>query len=791
MKGPFRTRKRWVPTALILAVAFLAAAFLVFKDEILGKKVDRLWAGLGVRKPNVILITLDTTRADHLGCYGSAVIRTPNLDALAARGALFEQCTTTTPFTLPAHASIMTGMNPTFHGVRINGSTALGDDQTTLAEVFSGRGYSSGAFIGAFVLDGRWGLKQGFGHYNDFFDLTKYKRLDLGFVQRPGNVVVDAALDWLNGQKKRPFFAWVHLYDPHSPYEPPEPFYSEYRQKGPVGLYDGEIAFADEQVGRLLSWLQENGLEKNTIVMVVGDHGEGLGQHGEASHGYFIYDSTVRVPFLIVTPFETFKGRRIPAQVRTVDLFPTLLELAMVKSPVVTQGHSLLRDMSNPDRAQDLPAYSESLAPNVQFGWGELHSLSSSRYKFIEAPRPELYDLAADPGETRNIINDQPAVARRLKADLDKLIADTSRGAPTPQAADLDKETTQRLAALGYIGAPSGKKKTAGAGQFLADPKDKLDVFEAVQAAAELMFNGKHAEAVQRLEAILKEDERAPQALLLLSSCYSELGRLGEAQEKLNLVLNDDPENAQALISLAEIMMKQDKGQDVIALCKRTLSVDPKNVQAFALIGEVYMVEKQESQALPYLEKAVEIQPKLGQNNLNLAACLIGLKKYERAEALLVGVLRDSPKFPMAQFDLGLLYEEQGKWAGARKAYEAELAAYPRDFQSRFNLGKILLREGDTPGYLSAMREVISVAPKRAEGYLFLARGLLSQSGSLDEVQSLVEQGLALARTDELKALGYFLQADLYSRKNEPEKMRRALDKAKSFNPTKERSHET
>ena len=211
----------------------------------------RLRARQGVEKPNVVLVTLDTTRADHLGCYGYANARTPNLDALAARGVLFREAATTAPLTLPAHSSIMTGMYPAYHGVRINGNAALGRSQQTLAEVLSARGYATGAFVGAFVLDGRWGLNQGFAHYDDRFDLEKHKHLDLGAVQRPGNEVVDAALGWLDDHKKDAFFAWVHLYDAHTPYEPPEPFRSPSGGSGPAGLYDGEIAFADQQVGKI------------------------------------------------------------------------------------------------------------------------------------------------------------------------------------------------------------------------------------------------------------------------------------------------------------------------------------------------------------------------------------------------------------------------------------------------------------------------------------------------------------------------------------------------------------
>lgn len=280
-----------------------------------------MWSRAGVDQPNVILITMDTTRADHLGCYGYAGAKTPRLDALAGRGVLFEQAAASSPLTLPAHCSILTGMYPTYHGVRINGNTALSEEQTTIAEVLAAKGYDCGAFIGAFVLDGRWGLKQGFEHYDDQFDLKKYKHIDLGAIQRPGNQVMDAALSWLEGRKDKPFFAWIHLYDPHTPYEPPEPYLSEFGPRGLTGLYDGEIAFMDEQIGRCVDWLERNGLNNKTILVLIGDHGEGLGSHGEGTHGYFIYDYAVHVPLIVVTPFKGLQGVRVSSQVRAVDVF--------------------------------------------------------------------------------------------------------------------------------------------------------------------------------------------------------------------------------------------------------------------------------------------------------------------------------------------------------------------------------------------------------------------------------------------------------------------------------------
>jgi arylsulfatase A-like enzyme/tetratricopeptide (TPR) repeat protein len=779
-----KPRLPWLALPLIIA----AAGVLVYKfaPRSPASRVSSLWSARGVEKPNVILVTLDTTRADHLRCYGNPNARTPALDALAGRGVLFEQTATAAPLTLPAHSTIMTGMYPTYHGVRVNGNTALNDGQTTLAEVLAAQGYKTGAFIGAFVLDGRWGLKQGFERYDDQFDLKRYRHIDLASVQRPGNEVMDAALGWLESRKNDPFFAWIHLYDPHAPYEPPEPYRSEYGGRGPAGLYDGEIAFMDEQIGRLAAWLERTGVDRSTVLVLVGDHGEGLGSHGEGTHGYYAYDYAIHVPLIVVAPFGRLAGTRISTQVSTADIFPTVLGLLDLVSPVKVQGRPLVRLMFKPSPKDNVPAYSESTGPNLQFGWSPLYTLRTARFKYIEAPRAELYDLSQDAGEQFNILPSAPDVARRMKGQLDRLMAETSLGAPTPEAANLDKDTVERLTALGYIGAPVAARKASGGSGPLADPKDKFEIYQKVSEAGQLASNDKYGEAAALLESALLEDPTVPQALLLLSNCYLEMGRKEEAKTQLDTVLKADPENVQALTSLGNILLEERRDEDVIALCKRALSVDEQNTQALILIAETYMGLPAMAEALPYIEKAVELQPKMDRSRLDLAVCLLSLKQYDRAEPLLQDIVRVSPKFRLAHFNLGLLYEEQGRLGEARAAYAKEVETYPAEFKARFNLGKILFKLGDRAGSLAEMRDIVRITPKLPEGHLFLARGLLYEDVPLDEVKAAVDRGLALAETAELKAMGYFLLADIYNRQREPGKMKEALRLANAYKAKKE-----
>jgi arylsulfatase A-like enzyme/predicted Zn-dependent protease len=774
---------------LWLIIILVAAASVVFYKLVLqpSPSLQAFWKKEGVRQPNVLLITMDTTRADHLPPYGYSAVETPNLNELGAKGVVFEQCATASPLTLPAHSSILTGFYPPYHGVRVNGNNALRDELTTLAEVFSASGYQTAAFIAAFVLDGRWGLKQGFNYYDDQFDLKKYKQLDLGQVQRRGDEVVDSALTWLTENQSQPFFAWVHLYDPHLPYEPPEPYFSRYRYSPPVSLYDGEIAFMDEQIGRLYKWLKDNNLEKETIIVLVGDHGEGLGDHGELAHGYFIYDFAVHVPLIISTPDKSLQNRRVPLEVSTVDIFPTIVEMSGLKARA-SQGRSLLSMMSG-RKEKEIPAYCESMSPSLHYGWSPLLGLRTSQFKFIDAPRPELYDLKSDPEEGRDVQNKFPEAGLNFKRQLDSLLEKISQGAPEPQAANLDAETVQRLAALGYIGA-SVKLKTRPA-KDLADPKDKLEVYELIQQAGDLINHDKYQEAAGFLERALSLEPDIPQARQLLSTCYAELGRREEAKKLLDDILKGDPDSIQALIGLANLLLEEGQDEEVISLSKKTLSLDERNTQAYTLIGEVYLKKQQPDRALPYLEKALEIQPKITRNEFNLALCLAGLKEYDRAEQLLQKVLADYPRFPMANYHLGLLYEEEGRLAEARQAYEREIEYYPNHYRARFNLGKILFSQGDYNGYMAQMEKVMELAPEEAEGYLFYARGKLLRQDNPAGIVELINAGLSRAKTPELKAFGYFLLADVYNRLGQTQKVEEALTRANQYkNQTENQEHE-
>jgi len=409
---------------------------------------------------NVVVITLDTTRADRLGAYGFPNAGTPTLDRLAHEGVLFEQAETAAPLTLPAHCSLFTGRYPFQHSVHENG-IPLPSTEQTLAQLVHERGYRTAAFTAAYVLDARWGLSRGFDRYDGVPVATDLR--PPRHNRRPANEVVDAALGWLDTTSELPFLAWLHLYDAHAPYRTDDSTH-------PSG-YQAAIGFMDTQIDRVIGFLDAHHLRDRTVIVVVGDHGESLGDHGERTHGFFVYESVTRVPLMIDAPIPAARGRRISEVVRTVDILPTLLELLKVRPSLSLAGVSLVSQMTGTARGPLRDAYAETMFPRDRFGWSDLRAIRSGRFKAIAAPRPELYDLERDPSESTNIFDARPEGAEPLLAKLRALGPDLGTDG---SAASLDRDAAERLSALGYAG---GARVNAPSAAPRVDPKDKLSLY--------------------------------------------------------------------------------------------------------------------------------------------------------------------------------------------------------------------------------------------------------------------------------------------------------------------------
>ncbi|MFQ5791069.1 MAG: sulfatase-like hydrolase/transferase, partial [Acidobacteriota bacterium] len=636
---------------------------------------------------NVVIVTADTLRADKLGAYGNRRIATPHLDALAASGVLFENAATAVPSTLPAHASMFTGTYPLYHGIRDNGGYYLEPGQVTLAEALKERGYATGAFVAAFVLDSRWGLDQGFDRYFDDFHFSRFEKVGLDTVYRRGDEVLKEALAWMDSVSNGRFFSWIHFYDPHSPYEPPEPFRSRY-DNAPWGLYDGEVAYVDSLMGELLEWLEAKGLTESTIVVFIGDHGESLGEHGELTHGYFVYDATMHVPFILKAPLPSLRGRRVAAQVRTIDLMPTVLELAGVDIPSSVQGESLLSLATGHAEELNLVAYGESYLPRYHYGWSELKSLRTGKLHYIDAPRTELFDVRADPREQANLAPQRAGTVLRLKKQLEEIRALYSvEGIDNRIPAALDPETQARLAALGYLGAPS--KVKIDPSKPLADPKDKISLFNLIKEAGSDSSEGRMDEAMAKIHRVLAEDPDILEAHNILGNLHSMWGDKEQAIAAYKEALARDPGYKPALFSLAVTYKETGRPDDAAAGFRRVLELEPRDSRAYFMLAKIHIEGQEFAAALALLKSVVDVGSERALLHNLMAECYIGLKEPGEAEAEVKQALAMRPDLPDAHYHLALILEERGDIAGAIEAYRKELELFPKSFRTHFNMAKL------------------------------------------------------------------------------------------------------
>ena len=710
---------------------------------------------------NLVVVTLDTTRADRLGCYGFKGVETPNIDALARDGIVFDHATATVPLTFPSHSSIFTGLVPPHHGVRDNGGFFLDDSRVTLAERLHDRGFTTGAFVGAWVLERKWGLAQGFDEYSDAFDLSKYKVVSLGTVQKRGDEVMDNALKWLDSVQSRRFFAWVHLYDPHSPYDPPEPFASRYRSQP----YLGEIAYADQVVGRLVGWLRQKALIDRTLVVVTADHGESLGDHGESTHAYFVYDATTHVPLVVRTPWG-LRGRRA-AQVSSVDIMPTVLDLLNLPPQPGIDGRSLAREMLDPAAESDRTAYSETYFPRYHFGWQHLRAIRSRAYKYIDAPEPELYDLAQDPDETKNIYRAFSARAEPLRKRLEEL-TNLETGA-APERKSLDPETLQRLAALGYV----GNVIDVDASTVLPDPKEKLPLFAMMNAAKRLAQDEDRLEdGVAKMREVLRRDPKIMDAQITLGNWLLRLRKPDEAAAAFKQALALKPDDDIALGNLAGVLMAHGKQQDALAaleVFRTALRVNPKNPQSWYQLATLYLDMGRLGEAKSSFSEALAANPKQAAALNGLGAIAFQAGDLQKAETLVRQALALEPRLRTGRYNLARIREARGDSDGAERLYRDELQTYADNGRARFNLAQMRRARGDRPGYLAELDDCVKQASEFGACYFFLAREELD-AGRLDPAADLAARGLEAQPRSDTAPLGHFVLADVYSRRGQGKK---------------------
>jgi arylsulfatase A-like enzyme/Tfp pilus assembly protein PilF len=554
--------------------------------------------------PNVFLITIDTLRADHVHCYGYQRVETPAMDALAKDGFRFAQAFTPSPITNTSHTSILTGLLPGRHGVT-DFAVPLLSSHVTMAEVLHKQGYHTAAFIGAVILDSRTlapGLDRGFDFYDNFPEHSTTKSR-WGRVERRGLVVVQHAEAWLNTHPNDAHFVWVHLYDPHDPYEPPAPYSQTYKDH----LYDGEIAYADSAFGTFVGYLKKHGMYENSVIVVVGDHGEGLGEHHEDTHGIFLYDSTTHVPLIIKLPAgsEHSKAKVVEAQVRTTDILPTVLDVVGAPDLLDKDGESLKAYFVGSEPAART-AFGETDYP-LRFGWAPLRSVRAEGIKFIEAPRPEFYELHGDPGEVNNKYEPWSTQVQKFRGMLAALRAKE----PPPESSKsvVGQGTINELKALGYLGpADAGSATNVPEPSLMPDPKDKIEEQNLLHAAMIASEDGRPAEARQALEKVLELNSKSPTALRDLGELELKAGEYAKAAQHLKGALEARPDDASAAFHEGQALEKIHDLNGARDALETSLKLQPAQFQARLLLGQVYLGLKDAKAAEDQFEAALLLQ---------------------------------------------------------------------------------------------------------------------------------------------------------------------------------------
>ena len=632
--------------------------------------------------PSVILITIDTVRADHLGCYGYSDIKTPTLDGLAHDGIVFERAIAQVPLTWPSHTAILTGTYPFQNGVQDFTGHPLDPQFRSLAQAFKQNGYTTGAVVSAFVLDRSWGLARGFDFYDDAFSPEAFQHKDIGLVDRRAEESVTHTINWLSRKRAphRPFFLWLHLYDPHSPYDPPEPYRTQYRQHP----YDGEIAYTDHELGRLITWLKRQQLYDRSLIVVVSDHGESLGEHGENEHGFFVYDSTVRVPLIVKPPATSvFRPGRVSAPVETIAIAPTLLYLAGLKDAIDKQFNAA--SLVGKKTSDDQPAYSETFYPFNSFGWSPLHSLETSRYHYIDAPQPELYDTSADPDEEKNLAPQQPATVAVLKEQLQSLLQRKPFKPPAGANFNLSPDALEKLRALGYVAYHSPVSPEALVAG-LADPKDKLPEFNSILAAEDSIRAGNVSGGEEVLAKLQQQDPKMYIIPFMLGEAASRRKDWEKSAAEFKKCLELNPNFDQAMTGLSRALFYLGDLEGAKHWAQSALKVNPRNYRAWYQLGAID-AKNDKPAAIADYEKAVEIQGNFAPLRRELGVLYFQQQDYAEAAKHLAKAAELGLNEASIFNSLGISYDRTGRLQEAISTYRHALELDDNLAEAHLNLG--------------------------------------------------------------------------------------------------------
>lgn len=623
----------------------------------------------GEPRPPVILISVDTLRADYLTCYRQGRDVTSHIDSLAQNGTLFSQVSAVVPLTLPSHVAMLTSTYPFVNGVEDNGIPfGTGD---TLATVLKAAGYRTAAFVGGFVLDRRFGLSRGFDVYDSPFDLHRKTVMDAGDLKRPGAQVAAAAMRWLDQNGNSPFFLFLHVYDLHTPYNLP----SGAPRRGDAG-YRAELAYVDGVVGNFLAYLERRGLLKKSLIVFTSDHGEGLGEHGETTHGYFLYESTLHVPLIIHWPEAQRPASRkqVDEPASLLDVAPTILDVIGLPQPASTQGRSL-----NATGASDRELFSESLYARNHFGCAPLRSLRAGHYKYIDAPTPELYDLSADPLESRNLYGSQTARATAMRGRIASLVST----APAAQSRAPSPEAASALRSLGYLSGSTASSRLASH----IDPKDRIIDFERYGQALAMASAGRLAESSRLLSTLIEKLPDVVDIRISLGLNDQQAGDYAKAAQEFRRALESTPLSAQAHFDLAVSYFRLRRMDPATRELQAALALEPWYTRAEELLAQIYLETRD----------------------------------YSAARARLEHLLSIDPESYAAHYNLGVLAAMNGDWSGAQAALTSALHTDPSSAEAHNTLGSVFLRRGDLQQARAELEQAIKIEPRFAFAYYNLA----------------------------------------------------------------------
>lgn len=634
---------------------------------------------------NVVLITLDTFRADRVGPL------TPNLQKLASSGVRFVNADAPVPLTLPAHCSLLSGELPLHHGVRNNGGSSFPADHPDLAAFFSRAGYRTAAFISSFVLDHRFGLARGFDVYDDEIPRDPSNSANDLEAERRGDATADRAIAWLRAGDARPFFAWVHLYDAHAPYAPPNPF---------PQTYDGEVAWVDLQVGRILDAIDR----RNTIVVIVGDHGEALGEHGELTHGLLLYEPTLHVPFLVAAP-ET-SAREIGEPVSTVDVAPTIAALAGAAAFPGSDGRSLADAVDGRSAAPRADLYAETQYP-LQFGWSALESLRRGSVKLIRGRNRELYDVATDPHESKNVFSEN----RRALLDLDGALTALLKTTTSPAAAPVvDDETRAKLASLGYV-APAPVAPRAER----PDPTAMAPLFRQFEEATWAINGGRAAEAIGSLRKLVVADPPNPVFREALARALRQQGRIEEAIPLYRETVAMNPDNAESWYNLAVALQEGGHQREGGIAIREALRRDARRPEAHNALGIALIAEQKVVDAESEFRRAIELDPRNARAWNNLGNAMRASNRLDDARGAYQRAIEIAPRYPDPLNGLGVIDVQQDRPRDAIAKFDEALRIAPAYYEAQLNRGIALQLSGEKPAARKQFEQLLAQLPPGRE----------------------------------------------------------------------------